>query len=152
MKSYFELIDTYIENRCIEERTGLNRLKSKMRFHCKKYFKPNVNHRVLRSRGGGCKRETTVPSTINFSIVQRERGTRWNASSFQNGENMGKFTRDYEKSDGIILTRVTSWRPRLIASREILSLRSPGWDALMRERFIMEGYERLLKVAINERR
>lgn len=33
------------------EKTGLNRLKSKMRFHCKN-FKPNVNHRVLRSRRG----------------------------------------------------------------------------------------------------
>lgn len=152
MKSYFELIDTYIENRCIEERTGLNRLKSKMRFHCKKTLNRMLTIVFCDHGEGGCKRETTVPSTINFSIVQRERGTRWNASSFQNGENTGKFTRDYEKSDGIILTRVTSWRPRLIASREILSLRSPGWDALMRERFIMEGYERLLKVAINERR
>lgn len=71
--------------------------------------------------------------------------------AFRTGENTRKFTRDYGKSDGIILTRVTSWRPRLIASREFC-LSSRDGTLLLRERFIMEGYERLLKVAINERR
>lgn len=66
MESYFELIDTYIENRCIEKRTGLNRLKSKMRFHCKKYFKPNVNHRVLRSRGGRLQTRNNRPVNDKF--------------------------------------------------------------------------------------
>lgn len=116
-----------------------------MRFHCKN-FKPNVNHRVSwQSRVS--RRETT--RTINFSIARA--GTKRVKLSDTTGENTRKFTRDYGKSDGIILTRLTSWRPRLIASREFC-LSSRDETLLLRERFIMEGYEWLLKVAINERR
>lgn len=97
------------------EKTGLNRLKSKMRFHCKN-FKPNVNHRVLRSRRGCNEKQRPVNDKF-FHRATRDHDETRQAFS----ENTRKFTRDYEKSDGIILTRVTSWRPRLIASREILS-------------------------------
>lgn len=98
------------------EKTGLNRLKSKMRFHCKTL---NQMLTIVFCDHAGVATRNNVPSTINFSIAQRE--TTMKRVKLSEGENTRKFTRDYEKSDGIILTRVTSWRPRLIASREILS-------------------------------
>lgn len=67
----------------------------------------------------GVATRNNVPSTINFSIAQRE--TTMKRVKLSEGENTRKFTRDYEKSDGIILTRVTSWRPRLIARNFVSS-------------------------------